>query len=97
MVFDLHSGAAASGLAMHLKVDYTQAADREGFVVVYPSGTEGWNKGVAIVDLNKGEQKNLLLKSKTPRTEPESPVAFTKWLQASPQAIWVSPLGPWVT
>ncbi|MBM4156163.1 MAG: hypothetical protein FJ221_14230 [Lentisphaerae bacterium] len=47
VVFALHGGAAASGLAMHLKVDYTQAADRGGFVVVYPSGTEGWNNGVA--------------------------------------------------
>lgn len=47
VVFALHGGSATSGLAMHLKVDYTPAADREGFVVVYPSGTEGWNNGVA--------------------------------------------------
>lgn len=47
MVFALHGGAAASELTMHLKVDYTPAADREGFVVVYPSGAAGWNNGVA--------------------------------------------------
>lgn len=46
VVFALHGGSASSGLAMHLKVDYTPTADREGFVVVYPSGTEGWNNGV---------------------------------------------------
>lgn len=46
VVFALHGGSASSGLAMHLKVDYTPVADREGFVVVYPSGTEGWNNGV---------------------------------------------------
>lgn len=47
VVFALHGGSAASGLTMHLKVDYTIVSDREGFVVVYPSGTEGWNNGVA--------------------------------------------------
>ena len=46
-MFALHGGSASSGLAMHLKVDYTPVADREGFVVAYPSGTEGWNNGVA--------------------------------------------------
>jgi poly(3-hydroxybutyrate) depolymerase len=33
-VFALHGGAANSGLQMHLKVDFTPVADREGFVVV---------------------------------------------------------------
>jgi polyhydroxybutyrate depolymerase len=47
VVFALHGGSASSGLAMHFKVDYTPVADREGFVVLYPSGTEGWNNGVA--------------------------------------------------
>ncbi len=46
VVFALHGGSASSGLAMHLKVDYTPVADRDGFVVVYPSGIEGWNNGV---------------------------------------------------
>jgi len=46
VVFALHGGSASSGLAMHLKVDYTPVADREGFVVIYPSGIEGWNNGV---------------------------------------------------
>lgn len=45
VVFALHGGATSTGLAMHLKVDYTVLADREGFVVVYPSGVNGWNIG----------------------------------------------------
>lgn len=45
VVFALHGGAANSGLQMHLKVDYTPVADKEGFVVVYPSGLAGWNVG----------------------------------------------------
>ncbi len=45
VVFALHGGAANSGLQMHLKVDYTRLADKEGFVVVYPSGVAGWNIG----------------------------------------------------
>jgi len=45
VVFALHGGATSTGLAMHLKVDYTELADREGFVVVYPSGVNGWNIG----------------------------------------------------
>jgi len=44
-VFALHGGAANSGLQMHLKVDFTPVADKEGFVVVYPSGLAGWNVG----------------------------------------------------
>jgi len=46
VVFALHGGAANSGLQMHYKSDYTKVADREGFVVVYPSGLKGWNIGV---------------------------------------------------
>ena len=41
VVFALHGGAANSGLQMHLKVDYTPLAAKEGFVVVYPSGVNG--------------------------------------------------------
>jgi polyhydroxybutyrate depolymerase len=43
VVFALHGGAANSGLQMHYKADYTAVAEREGFVVVYPSGVRGWN------------------------------------------------------
>lgn len=45
VVFALHGGASNSGLQMHYKVDFTPLADREGFVVVYPSGERGWNVG----------------------------------------------------
>jgi polyhydroxybutyrate depolymerase len=45
VVFALHGGATSTGLAMHLKADYTGLADKEGFVVVYPSGVNGWNIG----------------------------------------------------
>lgn len=45
VVFALHGGASSSGLAQYLKVDYTGLADKEGFVVVYPSGVHGWNIG----------------------------------------------------
>lgn len=45
VVFALHGGASSTGLAMHFKADYTGLADKEGFVVVYPSGINGWNIG----------------------------------------------------
>lgn len=47
VVFALHGGASNSGLQMHYKVDFTPLADREGFVVVYPSGQRGWNVGAS--------------------------------------------------
>jgi polyhydroxybutyrate depolymerase len=45
VVFALHSGASSSGLAQHLKVDYTKRGEQEGYVTVYPSGVNGWNIG----------------------------------------------------
>lgn len=45
VVFALHGGASSTGLTMHVKADYTGLADKEGFVVVYPSGVNGWNIG----------------------------------------------------
>jgi polyhydroxybutyrate depolymerase len=45
VVFALHGGASSSGLAQHLKVDYTKLGESEGFVTVYPSGVNGWNIG----------------------------------------------------
>ena len=45
VVFALHGGATSSGLAMHLKTDFTTLGEREGYVTVYPSGVNGWNIG----------------------------------------------------
>jgi len=45
VVFALHGGASKSGLAMHLKADYTLLGAKEGYVTVYPSGVNGWNIG----------------------------------------------------
>lgn len=45
VVFVLHGGASNSGLAMHLKTDFTVLGSTEGYVTVYPSGTNGWNIG----------------------------------------------------
>jgi len=45
VVFALHGGASSSGLAQHLKVDYTKLGEQEGYVTVYPSGVNGWNIG----------------------------------------------------
>jgi len=45
VVFALHGGASSTGLAMHLKADYTKLGDAEGYVTVYPSGVNGWNIG----------------------------------------------------
>ena len=45
VVFALHGGASSSGLAMHLKADFTKLGDTEGYVTVYPSGVNGWNIG----------------------------------------------------
>jgi len=45
VVFALHGGASNSGLAMHLKTDFTQLGASAGFVTVYPSGVNGWNIG----------------------------------------------------
>jgi polyhydroxybutyrate depolymerase len=45
VVFVLHGGASSSGLAMHAKTDFTELADIEGYVTVYPSGVTGWNVG----------------------------------------------------
>ncbi len=45
VVFALHGGASSSGLAQHLKVDYTKLGETEGYVTVYPSGVNGWNIG----------------------------------------------------
>jgi polyhydroxybutyrate depolymerase len=43
VVFGLHGAGSSSGLAQHWKSDYTALAEKEGFVVVYPSGVRGWN------------------------------------------------------
>jgi len=45
VVFALHGGASSSGLAQHVKVDYTKLGELEGYVTVYPSGVNGWNIG----------------------------------------------------
>lgn len=45
VVFALHGGASSSGLAMHLKADFTRLGETEGYVTVYPSGVNGWNIG----------------------------------------------------
>jgi polyhydroxybutyrate depolymerase len=45
VVFVLHGGATSSGLAMHLKTDFTVLGAKEGYVTVYPSGVNGWNIG----------------------------------------------------
>jgi len=45
VVFVLHGGASNSGLAMHLKTDFTVLGSTEGYVTVYPSGINGWNIG----------------------------------------------------
>jgi polyhydroxybutyrate depolymerase len=45
VMFALHGGASSSGLSQYMKVDYTTLADKEGFVLVYPSGVNGWNIG----------------------------------------------------
>jgi polyhydroxybutyrate depolymerase len=45
VVFALHGGATSTGLAMHLKADFTVLGDKEGYVTVYPSGVNGWNIG----------------------------------------------------
>ncbi len=45
VVFALHGGASSSGLAQHLKVDYTKLGEQEGYVTIYPSGVNGWNIG----------------------------------------------------
>lgn len=45
VVFVLHGGASNSGLAMHLKTDFTVLGAKEGYVTVYPSGVNGWNIG----------------------------------------------------
>jgi polyhydroxybutyrate depolymerase len=45
VVFALHGGASSSGLAMHLKADYTKLGEQEGYVTVYPGGVNGWNIG----------------------------------------------------
>ncbi len=44
-VFVLHGGASSSGLAMHLKTDFTVLGAKEGYVTIYPSGVNGWNIG----------------------------------------------------
>lgn len=45
VVFALHGGASSSGLAQHLKTDFTKLGESEGYVTVYPSGVNGWNIG----------------------------------------------------
>ena len=45
VVFALHGGASQSGLAMHLKSDFTTLGETAGYVTVYPSGVNGWNIG----------------------------------------------------
>ena len=44
-IFVLHGGATSTGLAMHLKTDFTLLGEKEGYVTVYPSGVNGWNIG----------------------------------------------------
>ncbi len=45
VMFALHGGASSTGLAMHLKTDFTLLGEKEGYVTVYPSGINGWNIG----------------------------------------------------
>jgi polyhydroxybutyrate depolymerase len=45
VIFVLHGGASSSGIAMHLKTDFTILGAKEGYVTVYPSGVNGWNIG----------------------------------------------------
>jgi len=45
VIFVLHGGASNSGLAMHLKTDFTVLGKKEGYITVYPSGVNGWNIG----------------------------------------------------
>jgi polyhydroxybutyrate depolymerase len=45
VLFVLHGGASSSGLAMHLKTDFTVLGKQQGYVTVYPSGVNGWNIG----------------------------------------------------
>ena len=45
VVFVLHGGATSSGIAMHLKTDFTKIGASAGYVTVYPSGVNGWNIG----------------------------------------------------
>jgi polyhydroxybutyrate depolymerase len=45
VVFVLHGGATSSGIAMHLKTDFTKLGASAGYVTVYPSGINGWNIG----------------------------------------------------
>jgi len=45
VMFALHGGATSTGLAMHVKTDFTVLGDKEGYVTVYPSGVNGWNIG----------------------------------------------------
>jgi polyhydroxybutyrate depolymerase len=45
VIFALHGGASSTGLAEHLKVDFTKLGETEGYVTVYPSGINGWNIG----------------------------------------------------
>jgi polyhydroxybutyrate depolymerase len=45
VVFVLHGGASSSGIAMHLKTDFTKLGANAGYVTVYPSGVNGWNIG----------------------------------------------------
>jgi len=42
VVFVLHGGASSSGLAMHLKTDFTVLGKQQGYVTVHPSGVNGW-------------------------------------------------------
>jgi poly(3-hydroxybutyrate) depolymerase len=45
VVFVLHGGATSSGIAMHLKTDFTKLGASAGYITVYPSGMNGWNIG----------------------------------------------------
>ncbi len=45
VVFVLHGGATSSGIAMHLKADFTKLGASAGYNTVYPSGINGWNIG----------------------------------------------------
>lgn len=45
VVFALHGGASSTGIAMHLKADFTKLGEQHGYVTVYPSGVNGWNIG----------------------------------------------------
>ena len=45
IVIVLHGGATSSGIAMHLKTDFTKLGASAGYVTVYPSGINGWNIG----------------------------------------------------